>query len=217
MIQAAYKRQAEDFKRAEIELTFYERTGMSISPQALERLLNRRTTIPKIKAPPARPPAWKADLDRKRRQLDELQREIAEDMSFDPPREISRLEQDGLLTLDRIYRDDMSKKRMVAVYALLRSIPTSDYKKLAHLAEKNRFIYNTSEHELRGFVHSIDGPAIYIFLAAGLEKAPNNELLYVAAHEIAHIVSGHIFRKGDRALKEREADALAAAWGYPEP
>jgi hypothetical protein len=74
----------------------------------------------------------------------------------------------------------------------------------------------------RGSLHRLFFPAMgasllevrFIFISESLRKEPRSEVMFTVAHEIAHSRLGH----GSATIQdERDADSLAASWGFPIP
>lgn len=63
---------------------------------------------------------------------------------------------------------------------------------------------------------------VFIYLSPDLTKRPADQVRHTIAHELAHAVLRHSEEPSPNAamigeLQERQADELAARWGFPKP
>ena len=177
---------------------------------------------------------WKADIARRKRQLEELEEadrelDMAERRAWLDQEEVdcaymsgrlrsaASLVRDGVFLASLLKNREGREKRLDALVSVMTSIPEEDYKQLGEIFRTRGVQLSIPGANVHGHISRLEpGCNREFYLSPILEDRSVAWVCYVAAHEAGHLLY-HIGLTGSTDRMEREADAAARRWGFPKP
>lgn len=107
-------------------------------------------------------------------------------------------------------------RRWASVERVLCSIPQMDYEKLFQYVGNLYWILPDTclrPESFKGEVSKVNSD-YFFYISPTMEPLQDHILNYTTAHELGHLVCGHLDSDKPASEQELEADALTRRWGY---
>jgi len=162
----------------------------------------------------------KHDRQKRRKELERVEAEIAADMPLGKPiRTVSELIDDGIFTLEELLNLKTLEgygKRVRALIEVLRALPEGDYKNLKEMFQDGKVLVQIPNKELAGslsrvakYVHAI------FYLSPELESRSYSYVKNIAAHELSHLFLHSDFSIHKKeSVAEAESNLKVIEWGF---